>query len=37
VTLDQSVPHATQQPVALFIGVGLPTEELAAGIEALSE
>jgi G3E family GTPase len=35
VTLDQSVPHATQQPIALFIGVGLPTDELRAGIEAL--
>jgi G3E family GTPase len=34
-TLDQSVPHATQQPIALFIGVGLPTDELRAGIESL--
>jgi G3E family GTPase len=34
-TLDQSVPHATQQPVALFIGVGMPTDELRAGIESL--
>jgi G3E family GTPase len=35
-TLDPSEPHATSQPVALFIGVGLPTDELRAGIEALS-
>ena len=35
-TLDQSVPHARQQPVALFIGVGMPTDELRAGIESLS-
>jgi G3E family GTPase len=34
-TLDQSVPHATQQPIALFIGVGMPTDELRAGIESL--
>lgn len=34
-TLDQSVPHATQQPVALFIGVGMPTDEIRAGIESL--
>ena len=34
-TLDQSVPHARQQPVALFIGVGMPTDELRAGIESL--
>jgi hypothetical protein len=29
------VPHATQQPIALFIGVGMPTDELRAGIESL--
>jgi G3E family GTPase len=34
-TLDQSVPHAAQQPIALFIGVGMPTDELRAGIESL--
>jgi G3E family GTPase len=34
-TLDQSVPHATQQPIAVFIGVGMPTDELRAGIESL--
>jgi G3E family GTPase len=34
-TLDQSAPHATAQPTALFIGVGLPTDELRAGVEAL--
>ena len=32
VTLDQSVPHASQQPIALFIGVGMPTDELRAGM-----
>lgn len=35
VSLDQSVPHATSQPVALFIGVGLPTDELRLGVESL--
>ena len=34
-TLDQSVPHATQQPIAVFIGVGMPTDELRASIESL--
>ena len=35
VSLDRSVPHATSQPTALFIGVGMPTEELRAGVESL--
>jgi G3E family GTPase len=35
VSLDRSVPHATSQPVALFIGVGLPVDELRAGVESL--
>jgi G3E family GTPase len=35
VSLDRSVPHATAQPVALFIGVGMPTEQLRVGVEAL--
>jgi G3E family GTPase len=35
VTLDHSTPHATAQPIALFIGVGLPAGELRSGLEAL--
>lgn len=35
VSLDQSVPHATAQPVALFIGVGMPSEQLRLGVESL--
>ena len=35
VTLDRSVPHATAQPVALFIGVGLPMDELRCGVDSL--
>jgi G3E family GTPase len=35
VSLDRSVPHATAQPVALFIGVGMPSEQLRVGVEAL--
>jgi G3E family GTPase len=35
VTLDQSLPHATQQPIAVFIGVGMPADELRAGIDSL--
>ena len=35
VTLDQSTPHATSQPIALFIGVGMPMDELRAGLESL--
>jgi G3E family GTPase len=35
VSLDRSVPHATAQPVAVFIGVGMPTEQLRIGVESL--
>ena len=35
VTLDQSTPHAASQPIALFIGVGMPMDELRAGLESL--
>jgi G3E family GTPase len=35
VSLDQSTPHATARPVAVFIGVGMPSEQLRAGVEAL--
>jgi G3E family GTPase len=35
VSLDRSVPHATAQPVALFIGVGMPNEALRVGVESL--
>lgn len=34
-SLDRSVPHATAQPLALFIGVGLPSEDLRARVESL--
>jgi G3E family GTPase len=34
-SLDRSVPHATAQPVAVFIGVGLPSEQLRAGVDGL--
>jgi G3E family GTPase len=35
VSLDPSVPHATAQPVAVFIGVGMPTEQLRIGVDSL--
>jgi G3E family GTPase len=35
VLLDVSRPHASAQPVALFIGVDLPVEELALAISVL--
>jgi len=35
VSLDRSVPHATAQPVAVFIGVGMPSEQLRIGVESL--
>ena len=35
VMLDESSPHATAQPTALFIGVDLPLAQLAAAIGAL--
>ncbi|MBM4193012.1 MAG: hypothetical protein FJ202_01345 [Gemmatimonadetes bacterium] len=34
-TLDESAPHASAAPMALFIGVGLPVEELRTGVESL--
>jgi G3E family GTPase len=35
VTLDHSAPHATAQPIALFIGVGMPMDDLRTGLESL--
>ena len=35
VSFDRSAPHATAQPVALFIGVGLSSEQLRVGVESL--
>lgn len=36
VRFDKSWPHADAQPTALFIGVGLPVDQLHSGIAALS-
>ncbi|HEY4305477.1 MAG TPA: GTP-binding protein [Gemmatimonadaceae bacterium] len=36
VSLDRSVPHGAAQPVAVFIGVGMPSEALRVGVESLS-
>ena len=35
VSLDHSSPHATAQPLALFIGVGMPSDDLRARVESL--
>ena len=35
VSLDRSVPHAAAQPVAVFIGVGMPSEQLRMGVDSL--
>lgn len=35
VQLDECTPHAHSRPVALFVGVGLPLDELAAQIEGI--
>lgn len=35
VKLDECTPHAHTKPVALFVGVRLPLEELAAQIERI--
>lgn len=35
VTLDRSVPHATSQPIALFIGVGMAVDALRMRVGAL--
>lgn len=35
VTLDRSVALATSRPTALFIGIGMPVDELYAGVAAL--
>ena len=35
VRLDQSWPHADAQPTALFIGVAMPIDEIAATVGGL--
>jgi hypothetical protein len=35
VSLDRSVPRAPSQPLALLIGVGMPSGELCARVESL--